>query len=58
MSQSVDKNFENLPHCTFNINVICGEYETNPDRCENCGWNPVVSAERLWNLRHKGKKNG
>lgn len=29
-----------FPKCWFNDGVFC---EPTPDRCRNCGWNPIVS---------------
>lgn len=49
--------------CLYNHNVDCVDYITfkikHPGKiypgCQNCGWNPAVSAERL--LKLKGVNN-
>ena len=35
--------------CPNNPEVAC----MHPDRCEKCGWNPVVAARRLKEIRKK-----
>lgn len=34
--------YNNLEPCPLNDGVVCGEH-----CCERCGWNPVVSEERV-----------
>lgn len=34
--------YDNAPPCTYNIRVGCTKH-----KCENCGWNPFVSLERI-----------
>ena len=34
--------YQEIAQCPYNEGVMCNE-----DRCESCGWNPVVSEERV-----------
>ena len=52
---------ENKSFCRYNAGVDCLQYyihkakangEEYPE-CEKCGWNPGVSAERIYKMREK-----
>ena len=38
--------YQNLEPCPLNDGVVCGEH-----CCDRCGWNPVVSEERVRRFR-------
>lgn len=40
--------------CRYNDGVECRE----KDRCDRCGWNPVVARDRLERIKHRLEKGG
>lgn len=50
-------NFDETLSCKFRgVAIICTRDDIKNNKCETCGWNPLVEADRIKEIKKNAKK--